>query len=161
MSWIVSIIVIVVIIAAYAGVFLFARKRQKAFDVRYEAAKERHEVFVLNKKVIRERPKSGLLKYARFKTYQIVGRVSVSQAVKGIQMSRMQTMTFHTSKSEYEKIQGNHKYKMDVAGNYIGYVIAPLAKPVKKSNAKSTPSKPAKSSGKDGKADKKGKSSKL
>jgi hypothetical protein len=157
MPWIVTIIILVVIIAVYVVVFLYARKRQKTFDAQYDAAKERHEVFVLNKKVVRERPKSGWMKYTRFKTYQIVGRVSVSQAVKGIQMSRMQTMTFHTSKSEFDKIQNNHKYKMDIAGNYIGYVNAPiLTKDTKKPRGKGT----AKPELKSGKAEKKGKSSK-
>jgi hypothetical protein len=130
-SWIVTIVIIAILIAAYVLVFLYARKRQKQFDEQYNAAKERHEIFVLNKKIVKERPKSKWMKYARFKTYQVVGRISVSQAVRGIQMNKMQTMTFHTTKSEYDKIQPNRKYKMDIAGNYIGYVHAPLPSKVK------------------------------
>ncbi len=143
-SWIVTIAIIVVLIVAYVLVFLYARKRQKEFDAQYNAAKERHEVFVLNKKIVKERPKSKWMKYARFKTYQVVGRISVSQAVRGIQMSKMHTMTFQTTKSEYDKIQPNHKYKMDIAGNYIGYVHAPAPVKSKKSDAKSDKSNPKK-----------------
>jgi hypothetical protein len=156
MSWVITIAILVILIAAYVGVFFFFRKRQRKFDAQYQAAKERHEIFVLNKKVVKERGKAGLTKYARYKSYQIVGRISVSQAVKGIQMSRMQTMTFHTGKSEYDKIQVNHKYKMDIAGNYIGYVNAPL--PTKE--GKKTKGKSGKPDVKQDKSGKKSKSSK-
>ncbi|MCL6452300.1 MAG: hypothetical protein K6T78_01590 [Alicyclobacillus sp.] len=131
-SWWITIAVLVVIVGLYIWMFLFTRKRQKAFDEQYNAAKERHEVFVLNKKVTRERPQNRWMRFARFKTYQVVGRVSIGQKVKGVQMSRVQTVTFHTTKSEYDKIQVNHKYKMDIAGNYIGFVVAPAPS---KSNA--------------------------
>lgn len=123
--WIVVGIVFLALVAAYIVVFLYARKRQKAFDAQYRAAKERHEVFVLNKKIVKERPETRWGRWMKIKTYQVVGRVSVSQAVRGIQMSRMQTVPFRTTKAEYDKIQVNHKYKMDIAGNYIGYVVAP------------------------------------
>ncbi|MCL6517134.1 hypothetical protein [Alicyclobacillus sp.] len=125
MRWIWIVLVILVLVGLYIWMYRYARKRQKAFDAQYEAAKERREVFVLHKRIVRERPQSGWLKFARFKTYQVVGRVNVSQSIRGIQMSRMQTVTFQTTKSEYDKIQPNHKYKMDIAGNYIGYVLAP------------------------------------
>lgn len=155
--WIVFGSLLVLIVAAYAVMFFYTRKRQKSFDEQYSAMKERHEVFVLNKKTVRERAKSGWMKYARFKTYQVTGRISVSQAVRGIQMSKMQTVTFHTTKQEFEKIKVNHKYKMDIAGNYIGYVVAPLptkdrgkktsAKPSRETKPKSNQSQPQKTHG--------------
>ncbi|MCL6549201.1 MAG: hypothetical protein K6T30_09880, partial [Alicyclobacillus sp.] len=121
MVWtIVAIVVAAALIGLYVWMFLYARKRQRAFDEQYNAMKERREVFVLSKRVTRERPQSKWLKFARFKNYQVVGRVTVSQAVKGVQVSRMQTVTFHTTKGEYDKIQPNHRYKMDIAGDYIG-----------------------------------------
>ena len=126
MRWWITLVVLVVLVGLYVWLYLYTRKRQKKFDEQYNAAKERHEIFVLNKKVTKESAQNRWMRFAKFKTYQVVGRVSVSQKVKGIQMSRMQTMNFHTTKSEYEKIQVNHKYKMDIAGNYIGYVHAPL-----------------------------------
>lgn len=132
-SWIFLIVFTVVLIAAYIWLFVWSRRRQKRFDEQYSAARERHDVFVLNKKVVRERPQSGVLKFIKFKTYQVVGRVNVSQAVKGVTMTRMQTMTFHTTKDEFAKIQQNHRYKMDIAGNYIGNVLA--APPVKKKSS--------------------------
>jgi cbb3-type cytochrome oxidase subunit 3 len=131
LSWTITILIILVLIGAYVWLFLYARKRQKQFDEQYNAAKERHEVFVLHKKIVRESPQSKWLKFAKFKTYQVVGRIRVSQSIRGIQMSKMHTMTFHTTKSEYDKIQPNHKYKMDIAGNYIGYVHAPTPTKVK------------------------------
>jgi hypothetical protein len=132
-SWIIWIAVLVILIGVYIWLFFYTRKRQRAFDEQYYAAKERHEVFVLSKKIVKERPKTGWFKYAKFKNYHVVGRVNLSQTVKGIHMSRMQTVTFQTTKTEYEKIQPNHKYKMDIAGNYIGLVVnAPLTKDKKK-----------------------------
>lgn len=135
--WIIVGIVLVILIGLYIWLFLFARKRQKNFDAQYMSMKERHEVFVLNKKRVRERPKSGWAKFVPVKTYQVTGKISVSQSVRGMQMSRMQTVTFQTNKEEYEKIQVNHKYKMDIAGNYIGNVLAPApAKLTKKEKPK-------------------------
>lgn len=122
--WIVMGVIVLAAIAAYVVTYLYARRRQKTFDAQYNAAKERHEVFVLSKKTARERPNTRLGRFMKVKTYQVVGRVSVSQAVRGMQMSRMQTVTFQTMQREYDKIQVNHKYKMDIAGNYIGYVLA-------------------------------------
>jgi cbb3-type cytochrome oxidase maturation protein len=147
-SLIIIIVIAVLLIGFYTWTFLWTRKRQKKFDAQYTAAKERHEVFVLNKKIVKERPQSGLVKFIKVKTYQVTGRVNVSQAVKGVQMSRMQTVTFHTTKQEYEKIQGNHKYKMDIAGNYIGYVIAPPPQKEKKSKKTAGQTKATPSSGK-------------
>lgn len=137
MRWWITLVVLVVLAGLYVWLYLYTRKRQKKFDAQYNAAKERHEIFVLNKKVTKENAQNRWMRFAKFKTYQVVGRVSVSQKVKGIQMSRMQTMNFHTTKSEYEKIQVNHKYKMDIAGNYIGYVHAPLPIATGKTKGKS------------------------
>ncbi len=123
--WIVTGIIFVALIVGYVLLFMFARKRQKKFDEQYLAMKERKEVFVLGKKRVRERPQNKWMKFARIKTYQVTGRVTVSQAMRGIQVNRMQTVTFQTTKQEYDKIQINHKYKMDIAGNYIGNVVAP------------------------------------
>lgn len=124
-KWIVLGVILVLLIGLYIWVLLYGRKRQRQFDEQYISMKERHEVFVLSKKAIRERPKSGWMKYYPMKTYHVVGRVNVSQTVRGIQMNRMQTVTLQTTKQEYEKIQLNHRYKMDLAGNYIGLVLAP------------------------------------
>lgn len=123
--WIIVIGLLVILIGGYTALFLYARKRQRAFEEQYNALKERRELFVLNKKIVKERPQTGWMRFARVKTYQVTARVPVSQTIRGIQMNRMQVMTFHTTKSEWEKIQPNHKYKMDIAGNYIGYVVAP------------------------------------
>ena len=127
LRWWISIIVIVVLAGLYTWLYLYTRKRQKQFDAQYNSAKERHEVFVLNKKVTRESAQNKWMRFAKFKNYHVVGRVTVSQKVKGVQMSRMQTVNFHTTKTEFDKIQVNHKYKMDIAGNYIGFVNAPSA----------------------------------
>jgi hypothetical protein len=135
-QWIILGIITVVLTAAYIVLFIWARRRQKRFDQQYNAAKERHDIFVLHKKMVRERPQSGMFKFMKVKTYQVVGRVNLSQAVKGIQMSRMQTVTFQTTKDEYRKIDPNHRYKMDIAGNYIGNVVAPP--PQKQKGAKPT-----------------------
>jgi len=118
--------IFVVLVAGYVWMYFFARKRQRKFDDQYNSAKVRYEVFVLNKKIAKERGQTRITKYTKFKTYQVIGRINVSQAVKGMQMNRMQTLTFQTNKGEFEKIQVNRKYKMDVAGNYIGFVQVPL-----------------------------------
>ncbi|MDP9727611.1 hypothetical protein FY534_10610 [Alicyclobacillus sp. TC] len=136
--WIIIGILFVVFVAVYLGVFLYTRKKQKAFDEQYLSMKERHEVFVLNKKITKERPQQGWARFMKMKSYQVVGRVTVSQAMRGMQMSKMQTVTFRTTKQEYDKIEINHKYKMDIAGNYIGNVIAPTPSKQKKSSSKTT-----------------------
>lgn len=137
-SWWITIAVIIVLVGLYTWLFFYTRKRQRAFDNQYNSAKERHEVFVLNKKIVKERAQNKWARFAKFKTYQVIGRISVSQKVKGVQMSRMQTVTFQTTKAEYDKIQVNHKYKMDIAGNYIGYVNAPIQTKTKASSGQVT-----------------------
>ncbi|MCL6636503.1 MAG: hypothetical protein K6T26_01030 [Alicyclobacillus sp.] len=145
--WIITIVVLLVLAGLYVWAYRYARKRQQAFEAQYNAAKERHEVFVLHKRIVRERPKTGWLRFIRVKNYQVVGRVNVSQAVRGIQLNRMQTVTFHTTKGEYDKIQPNHRYKMDIAGDYIGYVVAPPAKGKGKDAGKGKEAAKAKDSG--------------
>ena len=159
-KWIIPIIILIILIGLYVWLLIYGRKRQRQFDEQYSAMRERHDVFVLAKKTVRERPKSGWMKYYPMKTYQVVGRLNVSQMVRGIQMSRMQTVTFQTTKDEYEKIQPNHRYKMDIAGNYIGLVLAPPpAKNKKDAKAKQvtkgkTPAKTASTSTKKNKSSK-------
>jgi len=124
--WIIVGGIVVLLIIAYTVVFIWARRRQKKFDTQYLSMKERHEVFVLNKKSVRERGPSGVSKYIPFRTYQVVGRVTVGQTMKGVHMNRVQNVTFRTMKDEYEKIEVNHKYKMDIMGNYIGNVVVQM-----------------------------------
>lgn len=116
--------VVILLIIVYTIVFIFARRRQKAFDAQYLAMKERHEVFVLNKKRVRERGTSGVGKYIPIRTYQVTGRITVGQTMRGVHMNRVTNVTFRTTKEEYDRIEVNHKYKMDVMGNYIGSVVA-------------------------------------
>lgn len=141
MRWWITLVILLVLVGLYVWLYFYTRKRQKKFDDQYNAAKERHEIFVLNKKITKESAQNRWMRFAKFKNYQVVGRLSVAQKVKGIQMSRMQTVTFHTTKAEYEKIQVNHKYKMDIAGNYIGFVHAPLPAKGKKTKGNDTKSK--------------------
>lgn len=116
--------IVLVLIIAYVVLFIFARRRQKAFDAQYVAMKERHEVFVLSKRRLRERGEKGFSKYIPVRTYQVVGRITVGQTMKGVNMNRVQNVTFRTTKDEYERIEVNRKYRMDIMGNYIGAVIA-------------------------------------
>ena len=134
-SWYVIGGLFVVFIGLYSWLFWWTRKRQKKFEAQYNAAKERRDIFVLHKRVVREKPKTGWFRYIPVKTYQVVRRVSLSRSVRGIHMSKMQTITFHTTKDQYDKIQPNHRYKMDVAGNYIGYVVAPPVIPTREPGA--------------------------
>jgi hypothetical protein len=124
----------VVLVGGYVALIIWAHRKQRAFEEEYEAAKQRHEVFVLIKRTVRKKPESGLLRFVKVKTYEVVGRMNVFQSIKGMQMSRMQTVTLQTTKGEYRKIEVNHSYKMDVAGNFIGNVLArtPNARSFKK-----------------------------
>lgn len=132
MRWIITLAIVIVLAGVWVWMFLVARRRQKAFDAQYEAAKERREVFVLNKRIVKERGQTRLTKYTKFKNYQVVGRITLSQTVRGVQMNKAQNVTFRTTKAEYDKILPNRRYKMDVAGNYIGYVVGPIGKPKQK-----------------------------
>ncbi|WDL98223.1 hypothetical protein [Alicyclobacillus sp. ALC3] len=138
LRWIITLAIVVVLAGVWVWMFLVARRRQKAFDQQYEAARERREVFVLNKRIVKERGQTRLTKYTKFKNYQVVGRITVSQSIRGVQMNKAQNVTFRTTKTEYDKIQPNRRYKVDVAGNYIGYVVAPIGKPKTKDSGSSS-----------------------
>lgn len=84
--WIIFLGVIVLLIVVYTILFLYARRRQRAFDEQYLANKERHEVFVLNKKRVREKGNSGISKYVPFRTYQVTGRITVGQTMRGLSL---------------------------------------------------------------------------
>lgn len=130
--WIIYGIVIGVLIAVYVAVFFWGRKKQKEFDAQYEATKRRYDVFVLQKNAVRERPPDSKIPLLKIKVYKVIGRMNLSQSRKGIQINRMQTVTLQTTKSEFKKIGTNHRYKMDVAGNFIGEVFAAAPKNQKK-----------------------------
>lgn len=143
MHWIISIAVFVILAGVYAWMFFYARKRQKSFEAQYNAAKERRDVFVLNKRIVRERGQTRLTKFTKFKVYQVTGRITVSQSIRGVQMNKAQNVTFRTTKTEYGKIQANHKYKMDVAGDYIGYVVPQTIKGKAAGGKSATAAQPA------------------
>lgn len=111
-------------LGTYIALVVWTRRKQREFEARYESSRERHEVLVLIKRTTRKNPESGMLRFFKFKTYEVVGKVNLSQAMKGMRVSRMQTVTFQTTRSEYRKIEPYHSYRMDVAGDYIGYVVA-------------------------------------
>ncbi|WP_174520857.1 hypothetical protein [Alicyclobacillus acidiphilus] len=137
--WIIFLGVIVLLIVVYTILFLYARRRQRAFDEQYLANKERHEVFVLNKKRVREKGNSGISKYVPFRTYQVTGRITVGQTMRGVNMNRVTNVTFRTTKEEYDKIEVNHKYKMDIMGNYIGNVVTEVGSKRAKSAKRAQP----------------------
>jgi hypothetical protein len=153
MKILIPLIALVLLGVAYWFAYRAMMKRKQAFDMQYNAHKETRDVFVLNKKVVRQPVDNKYLRFFKVKTYQIVGRVTVSQSMKGISHSATQTVTFHTDKKEFEKVRVNHKYKMEFAGNYIGKVFAPPpdSKGKKAKNGKSAreaKAKPAKSGSK-------------
>lgn len=125
--WLILLSVLVFLIIVYTLFYLWARRRQRKFDEQYLANKERHEVFVLAKKRVRERGPSGVSKYLPLPTYQVTGRVSVGQTMRGVNVNRVTTVTFRTTKEEYDKIEVNRKYKMDIMGNYIGSVVTEVS----------------------------------
>lgn len=142
MHWIITAAIVVVLAGVWVWLILLARKRQKTFDAQYEAARERRDVFVLNKRIVKERGQTRLTKFTKFKVYNVVGRITLSQSLRGVQMNKAQNVTFRTTKTEYDKIQPNRRYKMDVAGNYIGYVGAQIGKTKSKdSGSSATPQK--------------------
>ena len=112
-------------LGTYIALVVWTRRKQREFKARYESSRERHEVLVLIKRTTRKNPESGMLRFFKFKTYEVVGKLNLSQTMKGVRVSRMQTVTFQTTRSEYRKIEPYHSYRMDVAGDYIGYVAAP------------------------------------
>lgn len=120
--WITGIAVIVLAVVYF---FLYRRmKRQKdEFDKMYSSHKEVKEIFVINKKIEKQPARPGM-KFPKVKTYQVTARITVSQKQKGTSFSATQTHTFMTEKKQYEKIDVNRKYRVELAGNYIGRVIS-------------------------------------
>ncbi|ACV58000.1 hypothetical protein Aaci_0960 [Alicyclobacillus acidocaldarius subsp. acidocaldarius DSM 446] len=124
MYWIIVLSVLAALIAAYTAFYFWARKRQRQFDEQFLAHKQRFEVFVLSKRRVRERGKQGIARFVPLTTYQVVGRVTLGQTMKGLHVHRTANVTFRTTKEEYDKIEVNRKYRMDIAGDFIGNVVA-------------------------------------
>jgi hypothetical protein len=120
--WAIEVALLAVAAAALIAFVLWGRKKQKEFDAQYDSLKRPHDVFVLQKLAIWERPPESKVPILKVKTYKIVGRMNLSQSMKGMDYSRMQTVVLQTTKSEYKKIKPNHRYKMEIAGNFIGKV---------------------------------------
>ncbi|RKD22721.1 hypothetical protein BEP19_10735 [Ammoniphilus oxalaticus] len=122
-TWlIVTLIVLLVVGIVYF--FLYRRMKGQAdqFNKMYSAHKDVRDIFVLNKKIVKQPVRPGL-KFPKVKTYQVVGRVTISQSQKGANFSSTQNFTFMIEKKEYEKIDINRRYRVEVAGNYIGKVL--------------------------------------
>lgn len=122
-TWLISTLISLLILGV-GFYFLYRRTKKQAdeFNKMYSAHKEVRDIFVLNKKIVKQPARPGL-KFPKIKTYQIIGRVTVSQSQKGANFSATQTFTFMTDKKEYEKFQINRRYRIEVAGNYIGKII--------------------------------------
>ncbi|MBP1933782.1 hypothetical protein [Ammoniphilus resinae] len=120
--WTSTIIILVVLGVAYYFLYRKMKQRTNDFNKMYSAHKEVREIFVLNKKIVKQPIRPGL-KFPKVKTYQVTARVTLSQAKKGASFSTTQTFSFMTEKKEYEKIQVNRKYRVEIAGNYIGKVL--------------------------------------
>lgn len=123
--WITYVVVLGIIAAGYVALLLWGRKRQRQFDAQFDAEKKTYDVFVLQKAAVWERPPGLKLPLIKVKTYQVTARMNVSQLMRGIEISRMQTVTLTTTKDEYQRIESSHRYRMDIAGNYIGNVFTP------------------------------------
>ncbi len=123
--WTAYAIVLGVLVLGYVLLLIWGRRRQREFDEQYNAEKKNYDVFVLQKTAIWERPPGIKIPYMKVKTYKVTARMNLSQLVKGVEISRMQIVTLNTSKDEYGTIEPNHRYRMEVAGNYIGKVFAP------------------------------------
>lgn len=125
-KWLWTIIPLILLIGLYIYAYRKMKKQKEEFDAQYNAYKEIKEIFVLGKKVTRQpvRPE-GLYRFLKVKTYQVVGRLTVSQSIKGMNRSMMTTLTFNLDKKEFKKIEANRRYKVELAGNYIGKVFAP------------------------------------
>ncbi len=123
MEWLISSIVL--LLALGIGYYFIYRKmkdRTNEFNKMYGAHKETKDIFVLNKKIVKQPIRPGL-KFPKVKTYQVVARVTLSQTQRGASFTTTQTFTFMIDKKEYEKIDINRKYKVELAGNYIGKVL--------------------------------------
>ncbi|GIM45158.1 hypothetical protein DNHGIG_07070 [Collibacillus ludicampi] len=136
-TWIWILIPIALLIGLYIYAFRRFQKQKEQFDVQYNTYKETKEIFVLGKKIVRQPVREeGPFRFLKVKTYQVVARLMISQTIKGINRSMMHTMTFTLDKKEYQKIEPNRKYRVELAGNYIGKVFAPA--PEKKEKKKGT-----------------------
>ncbi|MEW9668631.1 hypothetical protein ABLT31_07235 [Ammoniphilus sp. 3BR4] len=120
--WMYTIILIVITGIIYYFLYRSMKKRQNEFDAMYRAHKEVREIFVLHKKMVKQ-PIRPNLKFPKVKTYQVTARVTFSQKSKGASFTATQNVTFMIDKKEYEKIQPNRKYKVEISGNYIGKVL--------------------------------------
>lgn len=123
MTWWIVAIVLLLLGVAYYFLYRSMNRRKAEFDKMYSAHKEVREIFVMNKQIVKQPLREGL-KFPKVKTYQVTARVTVSQSMKGTSFSATQTHKFVTDKKEYEKIQVNRKYRVELAGNYIGKVIS-------------------------------------
>ena len=122
-TWIISSIAIVVVLGiVYFFLFRKMKGQTDQFNQMYSAHKEVRDIFVLNKKIVKQPVRPGL-KFPKVKTYQVVARVTISQSQKGASFSSTQNFTFMIDKKEYEKIDVNRKYRVELAGNYIGKVL--------------------------------------
>jgi hypothetical protein len=127
MKWIIEIVIALLILgAAYYWMFRTAKKRQKAFDEQYNAYKQTSEIFVLNKKIVKQ-PINPKVKFLKMKNYQILARVKVVQKMKGSSFTAQQNVTFTLDKEKYNQVQVNKKYRAEHAGGYIGK-LTPMKK---------------------------------
>lgn len=122
-TWLLTGLLIAALGIGYYFLYRSMNKKKAEFDKMYSAHKQVKEIFVLNKKMVKQPMREGL-KFPKVKTYQVVARMTVTQSMKGSSFSKMQTHTFMIDKKEYEKIQVNKKYRVELAGNYIGKVYA-------------------------------------
>jgi hypothetical protein len=121
--WITTAIIVVALAVAYYFLYRSMNQRKSEFDKMYKTNKQVKEIFVLNKKIVKQPMREGL-KFPKIKTYQVVARITISQAMKGQSFTSTQTHTFMMDKKEYEKIHVNQKYKVELAGNYIGKIVS-------------------------------------
>lgn len=121
--WISSAIILVALVIAYFFLYRSMNQKKSEFDKMYKTHKQVKEIFVLNKKIVKQPMREGL-KFPKVKTYQVVARITVSQAMKGQSFTSTQTHTFMMDKKEFEKIHVNQKYKVELAGNYIGKIVS-------------------------------------
>ncbi|HJV46153.1 MAG TPA: hypothetical protein VJ824_10575 [Bacillota bacterium] len=124
MTWLItSAIILVVLAIAYFFLYRSMNQKKSDFDKMYKTHKQVKEIFVLNKKIVKQPIREGL-KFPKVKTYQVVARITISQAMKGQSFTSTQTHTFMMEKKEFEKIQVNQKYRVELAGNYIGKIVS-------------------------------------
>ncbi|WP_134701751.1 hypothetical protein [Ammoniphilus sp. YIM 78166] len=120
--WMYTIIILAVTGIIYFVLYRSMKKRQAEFEKMYRAHKEVREIFVLHKKMVKQ-PIRPNLKFPKVKTYQVTARVTFNQTTRGASFTAQQNVTFMIDKKEYEKVQPNRKYKVELSGNYIGKVF--------------------------------------